>query len=652
MKQQPSTDKNAEQSWRQPGPISNTAEVALKATGIAALKLHAGHFAFMRAVVQGIDSRESWNRYLWKDGEYADTVRVNRMIAWIRNEFAAAAKRNDRHGTARLVRIDVRAIADQNAALPTLEDFAIQNGLEDFSAAEQLEQYRTHYGSAANRHSRRSRLIAKQLAALTWLEQLAVQPPQPDDAVGSWLHPDLASKLTIAGIFTLRQLVDRINGLGMRWWSGIGAIGSGKANRILAWLAAHEGSIGLSVGPHATVKRTSLSAQQLNGIVSPSTGIVPIEKLTLSAGLDGSLGTNRGLRSACRISANDDRTAIVEWIQRKGRAGPLAHVEDWKINGYVPRVSNVASSLSLPRHLSNTQRAYLKEAERFLLWAVTERKKPLSSLTTSDCGAYTEFLVSPSPKARWCGPRGRQKWGPLWRPFEGPLSTPARRQTVTIVKNLCSFLVEEGYLAVNPWQGVALPKPAPPDNRPIGISAPLFSAILERSGRLPATAANARLDFALHFFRATGLRLNQAVAANTRHLVRVPLAQGDQEAMPEWTIEVGSPGKSSRRVPLTPELVARLSAYFESRGLDADPAHPSNEGVFLIGRATDVAERAPWSPPNTLDVDPKAGIAAATLYRQLKNFFIDCADDFATTDPAIARTLSAATTRWLCRVST
>jgi len=32
-------------------------------------KLHVGHFAFMRALVQGVDVQASWDRYLRIDGE-------------------------------------------------------------------------------------------------------------------------------------------------------------------------------------------------------------------------------------------------------------------------------------------------------------------------------------------------------------------------------------------------------------------------------------------------------------------------------------------------------------------------------------------------------------------------------------------------------
>ena len=94
-------------------------------------KLHIGHFAFMRSVVQGLDPKESWERYFRVEGEATDQRTVRATIAWIRDEFAAAAKRQDRFGTARLVRIDATRIADPSLELPSLEAFAEAHGLED-----------------------------------------------------------------------------------------------------------------------------------------------------------------------------------------------------------------------------------------------------------------------------------------------------------------------------------------------------------------------------------------------------------------------------------------------------------------------------------------------------------------------------------------
>ena len=94
-------------------------------------KLHIGHFAFMRALVQGLDARASWDRYLRIEGDAGDRRVVRSTIGWMRDEFAAAARREDRHGTARLVLIDVERLPDDAAALPSLQAFAEARGLED-----------------------------------------------------------------------------------------------------------------------------------------------------------------------------------------------------------------------------------------------------------------------------------------------------------------------------------------------------------------------------------------------------------------------------------------------------------------------------------------------------------------------------------------
>jgi hypothetical protein len=158
-------------------------------------KLHVGHFAFMRSVVQGLDPRESWERYFRVEGEATDQRTVRATIAWIRDEFAAAAKREDRFGTARLVRIDATRIADPSLELPSLEAFAEAHGLEDERQADQIAAYEAEYGRATQRLRRRARLIARQLEALRWLESLVAQSPKAGDSVAAWLNPTLASHL-------------------------------------------------------------------------------------------------------------------------------------------------------------------------------------------------------------------------------------------------------------------------------------------------------------------------------------------------------------------------------------------------------------------------------------------------------------------------
>ena len=56
-------------------------------------------------------------------------------------------------------------------------------------------------------------------------------------------------------------------------------------------------------------------------------------------------------------------------------------------------------------------------------------------------------------------------------------------------------------------------------------------------------------------------------------------------------------------MPLPADVVGELARYLVSLGVDADPEAIGNQGAFLLGKASDAAERAPAL---------RAGLAGAT----------------------------------------
>jgi len=596
-------------------------------------KLHVGHFAFMRSVVQGLDARESWERYLRVEGEATDQRTVRATIGWIREEFAVAAKRHDRYGTARLVRIDATRIADPALELPSLEAFAEARGLEDELQSEQMAAYEAEYGRATQRLRRRARLIARQLEALRWLEGLVAQSPKAGDSVAAWLNPTLASHLEAADIFTLAQLVERINGVGLRWYSSIKAMGQGKAQRIVEWLhgisSTYPDITGLQVGRHVAMARSKLYVHELNAVVVPATAIRPLEKFIVPAEIDGTRGLYRRPQAQCLLKATNDYQAILAWLRSKHGLTPdqKAHLKARRRQRDLMGNHGVEQGLDWLQALSNTQRAYRKEAERFLLWAITHKGKALSSMSNEDCIEYRDFLADPQPRSRWCGDRGRERWSPLWRPFEGPLSASAQRHAVTILKNLYGFLVDQNYLMGNPWSAVGVPRTAGPKvNAGRSFSLAQWAFIEGQLEMLPGTSANQRLTFGLHLLYATGLRLSEVVAATVDDMqwVEYPADASDDEAMEGWLLRVIGKGQKEREVPLPVDVVSELARYMVSRGLDADPEDIGNQGACLLGKASDAAQRAPGLS-NGQVLDPRQGIAATTFYDQIKAFFEDCA---------------------------
>ncbi|MEN3294205.1 MAG: hypothetical protein V7642_3458 [Burkholderiales bacterium] len=124
-------------------------------------------------------------------------------------------------------------------------------------------------------------------------------------------------------------------------------------------------------------------------------------------------------------------------------------------------------------------------------------------------------------------------------------------------------------------------------------------------------------------------------------------ASGEEKAVAGWQLKVTGKGAKERLVPVPSDVMEKLSRYLASRGLHANPDAPDNRGAFLLGKAVDVAERAPWSPKTRREIDPRDGIAPGTLYDQMKELFARCASVLAQTDSRSARQLASASTHWL-----
>lgn len=91
------------------------------------------------------------------------------------------------------------------------------------------------------------------------------------------------------------------------------------------------------------------------------------------------------------------------------------------VNGahLLPSIIPIVKQAWLALHESRP--AYRKEAERLILWAIVERGRALSSLTTEDATAYPEFLRKTTSRSRWVGPP-RTRFSAEWRPFAAGLS--------------------------------------------------------------------------------------------------------------------------------------------------------------------------------------------------------------------------------------
>lgn len=271
--------------------------------------------------------------------------------------------------------------------------------------------------------------------------------------------------------------------------------------------------------------------------------IAPLESLRLPAELDGRMGANRAVGVRAQIAASNDVDAVKAW---------LARFADTR----------------------TTFDSYRKEAERLLLWSVTELGKPLSALAHEDLLIYQRFLAAPQPAERWIANTGRKcsRLDPQWRPFAGPLSPTSQRQAMVILNSLFSWLVNAGYLAGNPLSlsRQRQRRAAPRITRFLDDA--LWTEIKATIAAMPQETErdrkhHARVRWLFTLLYLCGLRISE-VTANTMGGF---FARLDRDGEERWWLEVTGKGDKTRVVPATRELMAELARYRQHNGLAPCP---------------------------------------------------------------------------------
>lgn len=418
-------------------------------------------------------------------------------------------------------------------------------------------------------------------AAVDDLKRCSLPVPRVTDEVVLWFSPRTSGALDRAGIRTLAELTLRVPRRKM-WWRGIDGLGATGARQVEALFAEH---------PDLTERARALLP------VPPVSALVPWEQIRLPQALDGSTGLFRAPSASCVLSAANDHEAVTAWLER--------------------------------REAEATQRAYRKEAERLILWAIVERGKAMSSLTTEDATAYRGFLRRPTPHLRWVGPP-RPRDSVEWRPFAGALSARSVAYSLTVLNSLFRWLVEQRYVLANPFAGLKVRGATRTGALDPGRS---FTAAewnlirvvadgLEWSYGWGEEAAN-RLRFLLDFSYATGLRAGEFVSATLGQI-------GDDQHGGHWLCLVGK-GAKPGRVALPPLARVALDRYLVQRGLPVTPAK-WKPGTPVVGR---------------VESDQLAPISTSRLWAVCKRFFETAAGVLEESSPALGTKLRTATTHWM-----
>ncbi|WP_241202225.1 MULTISPECIES: tyrosine-type recombinase/integrase [unclassified Caballeronia] len=276
-------------------------------------------------------------------------------------------------------------------------------------------------------------------------------------------------------------------------------------------------------------------------------GIVPIESLAVPAEIDGAAGTNRARSPGSPCSLETDLQAIDAWLATR-------------------------------QDSPHTARAYRREAERLLLWALNEKKKALSSLDGADCAGYIgTFLGDPQPAARWIGRAKIERTHLDWRPFVGALSNRSRETARAILHAMGQWLVEQNYWAHNPFSSAPAVAIGPRiDVSGRSLNHGEWQSVVQAASRDRYSQRELRDYLALNLAYSTGLRRAELAHATTGGLFRPALesvsgSRLESTSANAWQLAIPGKGRAARTIPVPQAVMELIFESLRARGLPGDP---------------------------------------------------------------------------------
>jgi len=631
-----------------------------------ALGVH--HFAFLRSWFLRLDMREAWQRYLAFSELSSDLRHIEHRRSELLNQVLDAGHQlnlslaPNLQVTAQLAALAQPPFDTASAPLPPLDDFVDAQGLdrEFYSEAELLQEYRDFYhldsvpengsdeanpaaaaaaGTAAAEAARWTATGSAggpmQVRALNQIEALLAREPQADDRLDLWLSPALAAMLKHAGVATLGALADTVRVYGRNWYTRASRLGATRAGHLVDWLAPLAERFGHPIPAEAREplqRQRALRSASLRLVeMGPRFAIVPLNQLAVPAPLAGGRAAPGRFATgmANHLGATDDLSAIRHWL--KAYEGSPA-----------------------------THRAYAKEVERFYLWCLHARGKPLSSVDSMDGLAYKQFLGAVPPD--WVNPRPAPRTDPAWRPFRGALSASSVKYALVVVQTLFDGLCAANYLVGNPLRSVGKQVRLPARRLPLERSftenewafvlgqLALQTALTGTPDKPERGQAEAhRIRLLLEMLASTGLRLAEIAGASMASLSQVAV---DGEPEPATVIEVLGKGNKLREVPVGEDILALIRQHHA-------------DAVRVVGRGAALPSPAPIvctlgeAPRRWVDgADGKVALSALGapavralgpmgIYLTLKRFFRRISANASAVDGLSKERLMAASTHWL-----
>lgn len=656
----------------------------------ASTRFTVSDFSFLRATMQGMSLKAAASRYLLQyasiDGREAETLRT-RLLARVLTGGETYLQRlpdatpedkgrrnavEDALGVIRYVSVDQLAVkktapvtaptptpataltaapSPSAVRIPTLDEYAVEAGMEDWAIDEVTYAYMEAWGDkikAADMATAQAKAISNAegsiqptsrgdvISALGLLQSLISLCPTPADPVSTWINAQFADKLRPHGVISIRDLANWVNIEGRAWHRRVPGVGKSKASRVTQWLVDNETYTGIKIRPEirhaADVYDGQAGAGHGKGtavvthgadVQVETFGIVPLEAFAWPMRLLGADGEFRS-RDSNTYGASNDAEAVEGWFKT--------------LRDYKPA----------------TQAIYRRAIERLVLWAMVERGCALSSLRNQDLDDFRDFLRT--PPAHWVQKAPVLKGSALWRPMRGPLSGKSLALNMSAVSQMYAAWSDVHYLRANPATGVAKGK-----RRDVQLDV-MRSLTLKDIGyvkqsldALQESPVTTRLRAILLLLLNTGLRADELINLRWSHVEQAVVGLHIQES---YVLRVMGKGSKERILPLKQECYVILRKHLlDRKRLTATKNLSSFSGLAekdwpLIG----ILDETKAMPSRGTEGDysfncARAGNTDASLtYERLKvivsSFFTKCARLAVSKGDDGAR-LRAASPHWL-----
>ncbi len=577
-------------------------------------RLQSSDFYFLRAVLEKIDHKEAAERYLTHRGPMDRRAAVS-YEKYLRREMQRSINAVQdvaarKEAASQLEQLDAPAAVVRIG--PSLEEFARRFDEDMYSESELIELYVEEYGVTPGGAGDTGGVSQKaKLQALNWLQRQFAVEPIGTEPCELWIENGIAKALRTHGVLTLADLVNWINLTGRRWADKLPKIGRVRARRLMAFLLQNEETIGVSISPRIRITlddRYQLPGAAEDGLpavtpspssaltVAQSFAIVPLESLSWPAELLGADGTFRG-RGPNTYGATNDAEALQRWLENLKEKSP------------------------------QTQDSYRRAVERLVLWAIVEKRCPLSSLTTQDISEFKDFLRD--PPAHWVNRLPVMRFSADWRPLRGPMGDTSLKQTMSAVATLFNDLLVCGYLSAN---AVASVRSTKRTELRMDVTRSFteedLAAIRDTWTELPDGPSKRRLRAVILLLQTAGLRRKECVSLTWGQLAPIVV---DNRLSGMMGVKFTGKGGKEREVPIKDETLQALESHYQDRlaliGAGVLPyGRMSKEESPLLSLLDDRLTRSEGGPGMTpsdarREGNPTGALSASRLYGILKTFF-------------------------------